>query len=227
MGARRVGEGDSYAGFRARLVETLRDKGVSDLAVLHAVSMVPRHLFVPASARHRAYEDSALPIGAGQTISQPYVQARSLELLRLRGTDRVLEVGAGSGYQTALLASLASTVLAVERIPELARAARDALAAAGVGNASVVVGDGTLGWRAYAPYDAIVVGAASPSVPAPLIEQLSEGGRLVIPLGDQELQVLTLVEKEGGGVRTTTVSDVRFVPLLGEFGFDTRRQGAP
>ena len=118
-------------------------------------------------------------------------------------------------------------MLAVERIPELARAARDALAAAGVGNASVVVGDGTLGWRAYAPYDAIVVGAASPSVPAPLIEQLSEGGRLVIPLGDQELQVLTLVEKEGGGVRTTTVSDVRFVPLLGEFGFDTRRQGAP
>ena len=222
MGARRVGEGDSYGGYRALLVETLREKGVRDLAVLHAVSIVPRHLFVPASAIHRAYEDSALPIGAGQTISQPYVQARSLELLRLRGTDRVLEVGAGSGYQTALLASLASTVLAVERIPELARSARDALAAAGIGNASVVVGDGTLGWRAYAPYDAIVVAAASPSVPAPLIEQLTEGGRLVIPLGDQNQQVLTLVEKEAGGVRTTTVSDVRFVPLLGEFGFDAR-----
>jgi protein-L-isoaspartate(D-aspartate) O-methyltransferase len=225
MVARRVGEGDSYGGYRALLVETLREKGVRDLAVLHAVSIVPRHLFVPASARHRAYEDSALPIGAGQTISQPYVQARSLELLRLRGTDRVLEVGAGSGYQTALLASLASTVLAVERIPELARSARDALAAAGIGNASVVVGDGTLGWRAYAPYDAIVVAAASPSVPAPLIEQLTEGGRLVIPLGDQEQQVLTLVEKEGGGLRTTTVSDVRFVPLLGEFGFSGRSEG--
>jgi protein-L-isoaspartate(D-aspartate) O-methyltransferase len=225
MVARRVGEGDSYGGYRALLVETLREKGVRDLAVLHAVSIVPRHLFVPASARHRAYEDSALPIGAGQTISQPYVQARSLELLRLRGTDRVLEVGAGSGYQTALLASLASTVLAVERIPELARSARDALAAAGIGNASVVVGDGTLGWRAYAPYDAIVVAAASPSVPAPLIEQLTEGGRLVIPLGDQEQQVLTLVEKEGGEVRTTTVSDVRFVPLLGEFGFGGRSEG--
>lgn len=224
MGPRRVGAGDSYGGYRARLVETLRDKGVRDLAVLHAISMVPRHLFVPASARHRAYEDSALPIGAGQTISQPYVQARSLELLRLRGTDRVLEVGAGSGYQTALLASLASTVLAVERIPELARSARDALAAAGIGNASVVVGDGTLGWRAYAPYDAIVVAAASPSVPGPLIDQLTEGGRLVIPLGDHDLQVLTLIEKEGGKVRSTTISDVRFVPLLGEFGFNARDQ---
>ena len=219
MGARRVGEGDGYGGYRALLVETLRDKGIRDLAVLHAVSIVPRHLFVPASVRHRAYEDSALPIGAGQTISQPYVQARSLELLRLRGTDRVLEVGAGSGYQTALLASLASTVLAVERIPELARGARDALAEAGIGNASVVVGDGTLGWRAYAPYDAIVVAAASPQVPGPLIEQLAEAGRLVIPLGDQDVQVLTLVEKNGGQVRTTTVSDVRFVPLLGEHGF--------
>lgn len=222
MGPRGVGEGDSYGGYRALLVETLREKGIRDLAVLHAISIVPRHLFVPASARHRAYEDSALPIGAGQTISQPYVQARSLELLRLRGTDRVLEVGAGSGYQTALLASLASTVLAVERIPELAKAARDALAATGIGNASVVVGDGTLGWRAYAPYDAIVVAAASPAVPTPLIEQLSEGGRLVVPVGDQDQQVLTLVEKAGGKVRSTTISDVRFVPLLGEFGFNSR-----
>jgi protein-L-isoaspartate(D-aspartate) O-methyltransferase len=222
MGSRRVGEGDSYGGYRALLVETLRDKGIRDLAVLHAVSIVPRHLFVPAAARHRAYEDSALPIGSGQTISQPYVQARSLELLRLRGTDRVLEVGAGSGYQTALLASLASTVLAVERIPELAKSAREALAEAGIANASVVVGDGTLGWRAYAPYDAILVAAASPMVPKPLIEQLSEGGRLVIPLGDHDQQVLTLVEKHGDHVRTITVSDVRFVPLLGEFGFDPK-----
>jgi len=184
------------------------------------VATVPRHLFVPASVLHRAYEDSALPIGAGQTISQPYVQARSLELLRLRGSDRVLEVGAGSGYQTALLGFLASTVLAVERLPELARLAREALIAAGIGNSSVVVGDGTLGWRTYAPYDAIVVAAASPSIPTPLIEQLAEGGRMVIPLGDHDAQVLTLVEKQAGRIRTTTVSDVRFVPLLGEFGFD-------
>jgi protein-L-isoaspartate(D-aspartate) O-methyltransferase len=220
MVAHRIGAGDSYGGFRAALVETLRDKGISDLRVLHAVATVPRHRFVPDSVRHRAYEDSALPIGAGQTISQPYVQARSLELLRLTGNDRVLEVGAGSGYQTALLAELASTVLAVERIPELAKAARDALESVGVKNATVVVGDGTLGWRAYAPFDAIVVAAASPAVPGPLLEQLAPGGRLVIPLGDQEQQVLTLVEVRNGEVRHTTVTDVRFVPLLGQFGFN-------
>jgi protein-L-isoaspartate(D-aspartate) O-methyltransferase len=203
MVAHGIGAGDSYGGFRAALVAT-----------------VPRHRFVPDSVRHRAYEDSALPIGAGQTISQPYVQARSLELLRLTGNDRVLEVGAGSGYQTALLAELASTVLAVERIPELAKAAREALERVGVRNATVVVGDGTLGWRAYAPFDAIVVAAASPGVPAPLLEQLAPGGRLVIPLGDQEQQVLTLVEVQNGQLRRTTVTDVRFVPLLGQFGFN-------
>jgi protein-L-isoaspartate(D-aspartate) O-methyltransferase len=220
MVADRIGAGDSYGGFRAALVETLRDKGITDLRVLHAIATVPRHRFVPDSVRHRAYEDSALPIGAGQTISQPYVQARSLELLRLTGSDRVLEVGAGSGYQTALLAELASTVLAVERIPELAKAARAALESVGVKNATVVVGDGTLGWRAYAPFDAIVVAAASPAVPGPLLEQLAPGGRLVIPLGDQEQQVLTLVEVRNGEVRHTTVTDVRFVPLLGQFGFN-------
>jgi protein-L-isoaspartate(D-aspartate) O-methyltransferase len=219
MGTGGIGAGDSYGGYRALLVETLRAKGIRDLAVLHAVATVPRHRFVPESLQHRAYEDSALPIGAGQTISQPYVQARCLELLRLTGNDRVLEVGAGSGYQTALLAALASTVLAVERVPELARAARAALEGVGVGNATVVVGDGTLGWRAYAPYDAIVVAAASPAIPQPLLEQLAEGGRLVIPLGDENTQTLTLVEKHGAEMRTTTASDVRFVPLLGQFGF--------
>jgi protein-L-isoaspartate(D-aspartate) O-methyltransferase len=174
---------------------------------------------VPESFRHRAYEDCPLPIGAGQTISQPYVHARSLELLRLRSSDRVLEVGAGSGYQTALLAALASTVLAVERVPALAKAAREVLESLGVGNVSVVIGDGTLGWRSYAPYDAIVVAAGSPAVPTPLIEQLAPGGRMVIPLGDREGQVLTLVERDGDALRTTTASEVRFVPLLGEFGF--------
>jgi protein-L-isoaspartate(D-aspartate) O-methyltransferase len=222
MGAGGLGAGDSYAGYRALLVESLRDKGIRDLRVLHAIATVPRHRFVPESLRHRAYEDIPLPIGAGQTISQPYVQARSLELLRLTGDDRVIEVGAGSGYQTALLATLASTVLAVERVEALARAAREVLEGLGVSNASVVIGDGTLGWRPYAPYDAILVAAASPAVPAPLLEQLAPGGRLVIPLGDRESQVLTLVEREGDQVRTTTVSDVRFVPLLGEFGFNPR-----
>ncbi|MGH7560511.1 MAG: protein-L-isoaspartate(D-aspartate) O-methyltransferase [Gemmatimonadales bacterium] len=220
MGAGGIGPPDGYSGYRQQLVEALREKGIRDLAVLHAVATVPRHRFVPESVRHRAYEDVALPIGAGQTISQPYVQARSIELLRLTGRDRVLEVGAGSGYQTALLAAVASTVLAVERVPALAESARHALEGSGVRNATVVVGDGTLGWRAFAPYDAILVAAASPMIPTPLVEQLTDGGRLVLPLGDEAGQTLTLVEKQGDRIRTFTATDVRFVPLLGRFGFD-------
>lgn len=214
-----IGEGDSYGGYRSRLVETLQRKGIRDLAVLRAVGTVPRHLFVPESVRHRAYEDEALPIGGGQTISQPWVQARYLELAALRGRERVLEVGGGSGYQTALLALLADSVFAVERIPALAQHSRRALEAAGIRNVTVLVGDGTLGWRPFAPYDAILVAAASPEVPLPLVDQLAPGGRLIIPLGDRASQTLTLVERAPDGVRTATVADVRFVPLLGEFGF--------
>jgi protein-L-isoaspartate(D-aspartate) O-methyltransferase len=169
--------------------------------------------------RHRAYEDVALPIGGGQTISQPWVQARYLELANLTGRERVLEVGAGSGYQTALLAQLADAVFAVERIPALAQSARAALEAAGVRNVTVLVGDGTLGWRPFAPYDAILVAAASPEIPAPLVEQLSPGGRLVIPLGNRENQVLTVARRVGDQLQISTVADVRFVPLLGQFGF--------
>jgi len=214
-----VGEGDSYGGYRTRLVETLRRKGVRNLSVLRAIQMVPRHLFVPESVRHRAYDDVALPIGSGQTISQPYVQARYLELIALTGQEKVLEIGTGSGYQTAMLALVASMVFSVERVAALAQSARSALAAAGVRNVTVLVGDGTLGWRPFAPYDAILVSAASPEVPAPLVEQLAPGGRMVIPLGDRASQTLTLVERHGDGVRTSTVADVRFVPLVGEFGF--------
>ncbi|MEO8449308.1 MAG: protein-L-isoaspartate(D-aspartate) O-methyltransferase [Gemmatimonadota bacterium] len=219
MVAGSLSNGDGYGGYRRSLVEALQTKGIRDLAVLHAVATVPRHRFVPDSVRHRAYEDSALPIGSGQTISQPYVQARSLELLKLTGHERVLEVGAGSGYQTALLSLLAGTVLAVERVPALATDARRILAELGFKNVTVVVGDGTLGWRSLAPFDAIVVAAASPSVPAPLVDQLTPNGRMVIPVGDRESQVLTLVEKNPGGVRQMAINDVRFVPLLGEFGF--------
>ena len=197
MGAGGLGEGDGYGGYRERLVETLRDKGIRDLAVLRAVRMVPRHLFVPASVRHRAYDDAALPIGGGQTISQPWVQARYLELLALTGRERALEIGVGSGYQTALLALLCDAVFGVERIPALAQGARDALERAGVRNVTVLVGDGTLGWRPFAPYDAILVAAASPEIPAPLVEQLAPGGRMVIPLGDRASQTLTLVRREG------------------------------
>lgn len=214
-----VGEGDGYGGYRSRLVETLQQKGIRDLAVLRAVGTVPRHLFVPESVRHRAYDDVALPIGGGQTISQPWVQARYLELAALSGRERVLEVGAGSGYQTALLALLADSVFAVERISSLAQSARAALEAAGLRNVTVLVGDGTLGWRPFAPYDAILVAAASPEIPAPLMEQLAPGGRLIIPLGDRHNQVLTLAQLVDDEVRTSTVADVRFVPLLGEFGF--------
>jgi protein-L-isoaspartate(D-aspartate) O-methyltransferase len=214
-----VGEGDGYGGYRSQLVEALQRKGIRDLSVLRAVGTVPRHLFVPESVRHRAYDDAALPIGGGQTISQPWVQARYLELCALSGRERVLEVGAGSGYQTALLALLADSVFAVERIPALAQHARAALEAARIRNVTVLVGDGTLGWRPFAPYDAILVAAASPEVPLPLIEQLAQGGRLVIPIGDRSSQVLSLVQRVGDDVRISTIADVRFVPLLGEFGF--------
>ena len=219
MVARGVGEGDSYGGYRNRLVEVLRRKGVRDLSVLRAVQMLPRHLFVPESVRHQAYDDTALPIGSGQTISQPYVQARYLELIGLTGREKVLEIGTGSGYQTALLALLASMVFSVERVPHLAQSARTALANSGIRNVTVLVGDGTLGWRPFAPYDAILVSAASPEVPAPLVQQLASGGRMVIPLGDRASQTLTLVERKDDGVRASTIADVRFVPLVGQFGF--------
>jgi protein-L-isoaspartate(D-aspartate) O-methyltransferase len=216
-----LGGGDGYGGYRSRLVETLQQKGIRDLAVLRAIGTVPRHLFVPESVRHRAYEDTALPIAGGQTISQPWVQARYLELAGLTGRERVLEIGAGSGYQTALLAMLAGAVFAVERIPALAQGARSALEAAGIRNVTVLVGDGTLGWRPFAPYDAILVAAASPEIPAPLVEQLVPGGRLVIPLGDRSSQALTVAQRVGDELRISTVADVRFVPLLGQFGFSS------
>lgn len=210
---------DSYGGYRAQLVEVLRSKGIRDPGVLKAVGEVPRHLFVPESVRHRAYEDSALPIASGQTISQPYVQARSLEVAELTGREKVLEVGTGSGYQTALLGKVASMVFSVERVELLARTARVTLQSAGIRNATVLIGDGTLGWKPYAPYDAIIVSAASPEVPAPLLDQLADGGRLVVPLGDREYQTLTLVRRDGDQFVRRSLGDVRFVPLLGQFGF--------
>ncbi|HEU4648122.1 MAG TPA: protein-L-isoaspartate(D-aspartate) O-methyltransferase [Gemmatimonadales bacterium] len=218
MGPGGIGEGDSYGGYRAQLVDTLRAKGIHDLAVLRAVRQVPRHLFVPESVRHRAYDDAALPIGSGQTISQPYIQARYLEAIALTGRERVLEIGTGSGYQTALLALLADTVFSVERVPALAQTARAALEGAGIRNVTVLVGDGTLGWRPFAPYDAILVAAGGPEIPMPLVEQLALGGRMVIPVGDKAGQTLTLVERVADGIRTTSLGDARFVPLLGQFG---------
>ena len=212
---------DGFVGYRSQLVETLHRKGVLDMAVLRAIGTIPRHLFVPESLRHRAYEDEALPIGNGQTISQPFVQARSCELLHLTGRERVLEVGTGSGYQTALLSMLAETVFSIERIADLARAAHEVIRGLGLNTVSIIHGDGSLGWRPNAPYQGIVVSAASPSIPAPLVAQLTPGGRLVIPVGSHDAQVLTLVTRHatGEGYDENPIHDVRFVPLLGEHGF--------
>ena len=211
---------DTYGGYRLRLVEQLRAQGIRDLAVLRAFAATPRHLFVPEAVRHRAYEDSALPIGTGQTISQPFTQARYLEALALTGDERVLEIGTGSGYQTALLAVLAAQVFTIERVRALAERAQAALKEAGVTNVSMLVGDGTLGWSAYAPYHAILVAAGGPEIPPPLVEQLAAGGRMIIPLGAKGSQMLTLVRRTEAGVRATPIGGARFVPLVGEHGFD-------
>ncbi len=210
--------GDSYAGYRARLVERLQEQGIRDLAVLRAVGETPRHLFVPEALRERAYEDMALPIGRGQTISQPLTHARYLEALALRGHERVLEIGTGTGYQTALLARLAAQVFSVERLNDLASRAREALAQAGARNTTVLVGDGSLGWRPYAPYDAILVAAAGPAVPQPLFEQLAEGGRLLMPVGPPGAQVIVRVTRRGSERVEERLATASFVPLIGRHG---------
>ena len=211
--------GPEFRGARRRLVETLQSNGIRDLAVLRAVDLTPRHLFVPTGVRHRAYEDSALPIGNGQTISQPSVHARYLELLRLTGNERVLEVGTGTGYQTALLSHLAAQVFSSERVIALYDRARDVLRQLDVRNVSMLLGDGTIGWREYAPYDAILVSAGAPDVPAPLLDQLAEGGTLLIPLGGKDEQLLVSFARRDGAIVRRDIAPVRFVPLLGTHGW--------
>jgi len=208
-----------HRGGRRRLVETLQSSGIRDLSVLRAFEQTPRHLFVPTGVRHRAYEDSALPIGNGQTISQPSVHARYLQELQLTGRERVLEVGTGSGYQTVLLAHLAEQVFSVERVPALLDRAREIIQRVGVRNVSLLLGDGTLGWRDYAPYDAILVSAAAPQVPAPLAEQLADGGKILIPLGRRDEQMLTVCTRRGAELQRRDIVPVRFVPLLGTYGW--------
>jgi protein-L-isoaspartate(D-aspartate) O-methyltransferase len=208
-----------YERARRELIEAIRDRGIEDLEVLRSFDVVPRHLFLPESAQHRAYEDAPIPIGYGQTASQPSLQALYLKKLRLTGRERVLEIGTGSGFQTALLASLAAQVYSVERIGELSHRARRALDAVRVGNVALLVGDGTVGWTRYAPYDAIVVTAGAPSVPAALTNQLAADGRLLIPVGDRERQRLLLVRREGDALVEEEVTDCSFVPLLGRFGW--------
>jgi protein-L-isoaspartate(D-aspartate) O-methyltransferase len=211
--------GPEFRGARRRLVETLQANGIRDLSVLRAIDLIPRHVFVPTGVRHRAYEDSALPIGNGQTISQPSVHARYLELLQLTGKERVLEVGTATGYQTALLSQLAAQVFSIERVPALYEKAREILRQLDVRNVSMLLGDGTIGWREYAPYDAILVSAGAPDIPAPLIDQLAEGGTLLIPLGTKDEQVLVSVERHNGEIVRRDIAPVRFVPLLGTHGW--------
>lgn len=214
-------EAQEYRGVRRRLVALLQDQGIRDLAVLHAIDEVPRHIFVPTAVRHRAYEDSALPIGSGQTISQPSIHARYLELLELTGREKVLEIGTGSGYQTALLARLASQVFSIERIAALLDRAKDNLRQLGANNVSFMLGDGTLGWSEFAPYDAILVGAAAPEIPSALAGQLAEGGRLLIPLGGRDEQILHLFTKKENSLEQKDIAPVRFVPLVGRDSWES------
>jgi protein-L-isoaspartate(D-aspartate) O-methyltransferase len=202
---------------RRRLVQALQERGVEDLAILHAFDVVPRHLFVPPAFQVRAYEDAALPIGHGQTISRPSVHASHLVLAELEGPERVLEVGTGSGFQTALLCALAGEVFSVERIPELAERAAGTLRSLGL-EARIRVGDGGLGWPEEAPFDVILVGAAAPQAPDGLLEQLAPGGRLLAPVGDGDDQTLLRFRRRDEGWAREVVDTARFVPLVSEAG---------
>ncbi|MEX2527405.1 MAG: protein-L-isoaspartate(D-aspartate) O-methyltransferase [Gemmatimonadota bacterium] len=210
-----------YTGFRRRLIEDIRAAGVSDLAILQLFDEVPRHLFLPAGVHPRAYEDAPLPIGFGQTASQPSLQAYYLQVLQVKSDEKVLEIGTGSGFLTALLARAADRVYSVERVRELSIRARKALDALALRNVALLVGDGSIGWRKYAPFHVMVVSAASPEVPRALVDQLADPGRLLIPVGSRDEQQLVLVRKEGGEVTEQAVRDAcTFVPLLGRHGWD-------
>ena len=197
----------------------LLGRDITDERVLRAMVTVPRELFVPPEERRRAFDDAALPIGSGQTISQPYMVARICELLGLRGHERVLDVGTGSGYQAAVLAELADEVHTIERVPELAERARETLAAAGYDRVRVHVGDGTLGLPEHAPYAGIAVAAAAPRLPSTLYDQLEPGGRLVVPVGRRRGQLLQVVVRSPEGPAVLHSVPCRFVPLVGEEGF--------
>jgi protein-L-isoaspartate(D-aspartate) O-methyltransferase len=212
---------DRHVAQRRALIERLQERGIRDLNVLRAFDQVPRHLYVPQAVAHRAYEDAPLPIGYGQTASQPSLQALYMQLLEIGGNDKVLEIGTGSGFQTAVLALLADRVYSVERIRELSTRARDALDAQRLSNVALLVGDGTIGWSRYAPYDAILVAAGGPEIPQPLVDQLAEGGRMLVPVGGRETQRLVLVRRNGGKVESEEVLDCTFVPLLGRFGWSS------
>jgi protein-L-isoaspartate(D-aspartate) O-methyltransferase len=209
-----------FAAARNEMVaRQIRSRGINSARVLDAMAAVPRHEFVPLAAQASAYSDEALPIGGGQTISQPFIVAAMSDAVQLSGGERVLEIGGGCGYQAAVLSLLARDVVVVELRASLASAARERLERLGYANVRVEEGDGSLGWPASAPYDAILVSAAAPSIPPPLIEQLAEGGRLVIPVGDSERQSMLQIVKRAGGLAQESLLTCRFVPLLGRHGW--------
>jgi len=225
---RRTPSTAEFAAQRTEMVEwQLRRRGIRDQRVLEAMATVPRELFVPERHRRRAYADSALPIGHGQTISQPWIVAAICEALELEGSERVLEIGTGSGYSAAVLAMLADEVITVERVEELAIAARRLLAEIGISKVEVVVGDGSAGLPDRAPYEAVAVHATAPSPPSTLIEQLAPGGRLVIPIATDAADMLTVFRrlegqvdpKTGGGLEQMVIGPCRFVPLIGSEGY--------
>jgi len=208
-------ETERFSALRQRMVASqLRDRGIADERVLNAMGRVPRHEFAPEPYRDQAYEDHPVPIAQGQTISQPFIVALMLEALALRSADHVLEVGAGSGYVTALLGELAAQVISVERHAALADPARELLARMEYTNVKIIVGDGTQGFRECAPYDAIIVSAAAPDIPPALLAQLTEGGRMIIPVGPPDSQQLQLIRIENGEPRITLRELCRFVPLI-------------
>jgi protein-L-isoaspartate(D-aspartate) O-methyltransferase len=220
----RISGGDlspaEYEAARRSMIQTqIQRRGIRDASVLAAMSSVPRHEFVPDEFRKRAYEDAPLPIGNGQTISQPYMVAAMTVALRLDGSERVLEIGAGCGYQAAVLASLAKEIITIEYRAELATAAAELLARLRYANVHVHCGDGTLGLPELAPFHAILVAAGAPNPPNPLLAQLAEGGRMVIPVGTLEHQELQLIERSRDTLRTTVLDTCRFVPLIGVHGW--------
>jgi protein-L-isoaspartate(D-aspartate) O-methyltransferase len=208
-----------FAAARHTMVRQLRNRGIHDERLLNVMGHIPRELFVPDELRDAAYDDRALPIASGQTISQPYMVATMTQELSLVGTETVLEIGTGSGYQAAVLAALCQSVITLERLPELTEAARARLAALGITNVVFHVADGSVGWSADAPYNAIVVTAGSPRVPRPLLDQLADSGRLVIPVGPGPVVTLQRIVRRGDSFEIADVCDCSFVPLIGEAGW--------
>lgn len=206
---------DPYLPQRLAMVEDqLRRRGIHDARVLQAMQLVPRHEFIPAESRHEAYRDYPVPIGEGQTISQPYIVAAMIEALAVQPMGRVLEIGTGTGYEAAVLSQVADRVFTIERHPALAKTAREIFARLGYGNIDVFIGDGTEGLPEWAPFERIIVAAASATIPEPLVKQLADGGKMLIPIGPPDVQVLKLVRKIGNEIQVSDLDACRFVPLI-------------